>query len=344
VADLLRDYSRFEAIVGRLLESNGFRLETELLTSAGQAADFVASLANATYLVEVKYYRTARPQVSLIEAAAARLLAHIARFNRGYRGMLVVACNLSPELREGLENKFGLVFIDRFDLLSWAANAPTVADELNALLEDSRNPSDIGRGRTVEASIATIVQPAVPPPPQDTIGTDLCQELRGLKRGKATWGAYERLCDRILRYLFPNDLHGWHTQKRTDDGLNRFDYVCRIIPGTDFWSFLVNHLNSRYVLFEFKNYIGKIKQGQVLTTEKYLLEKGLRRVAIIISRSGADRNAVALAQGAMRESGKLMLILDDEKVCEMLHMKERGEDPTDALFDLADEFLLSLPR
>lgn len=117
-----------------------------------------------------------------------------------------------------------------------------------------------------------------------------------------------------------------------------------MLPNTDFWSFLIDHLNSRYVLFEFKNYSGKIKQGQVLTTEKYLLEKALRRIAIILSRNGAEKNAVSMTQGAMRESGKLMLILDDDIICNMLHMKERGDDPTDLLFELADEFLLTLPR
>ena len=51
-----------------------------------------------------------------------------------------------------------------------------------------------------------------------------------------------------------------------------------------------------------------------------------------------------MTQGAMREQGKLILIVNDEKVCEMLHMKERGEDPTDCLFEIADNFLLTLPR
>ncbi|KZX67390.1 hypothetical protein A3724_11155 [Alcanivorax sp. HI0033] len=80
---------------------------------------------------------------------------------------------------------------------------------------------------------------------------------------------------------------------------------------TEFWSFLVEHLNSRYIIFEFKNYVGKIKQGQVLTTEKYLLERGLRKVAIILTRAGADKNALKMMQGAMREHGKLMLAVDD---------------------------------
>lgn len=57
-----------------------------------------------------------------------------------------------------------------------------------------------------------------------------------------------------------------------------------------------------------------------------------------------EADAIKMTQGAMREHGKMRLIVDDELGCKMLHMKQRGEDPTDCLFDLADEFLLTLPR
>lgn len=339
--DKMKIYQRFEKLVADILRANDFIID-DFLAEQDRGYDFGASLARTRYLVEVKYYRTARAQVSLIESAAARLQSSVGPGGQG-KGMLVVACNLQPELRVSLENKFGLVFVDRADLFSWASRAPDLADELNSLLEDRYLPRESTKGRTAQ-EIVIIDIPPRPATPPDTKGSDLCRQLRALKKGKASWSAYEKLCDKMLRYLFPNDLHGWHTQKRTDDGLNRFDYVCRMLPTTDFWSFLIDHLNSRYVLFEFKNYSGKIKQGQILTTEKYLLEKGLRRVAIILSRNGAEKNAVEMSQGAMRESGKLMLILDDEKICRMLHMKERGDDPTDLLFELADEFLLSLPR
>jgi hypothetical protein len=46
----------------------------------------------------------------------------------------------------------------------------------------------------------------------------------------------------------------------------------------------------------------------------------------------------------MRESGKLILILNDTQICQMLEMKEKGSDPTDFLFEITDSFLLSLPR
>lgn len=256
----------------------------------------------------------------------------------------MVSCVLPAGLREALEKKFSVTFVDRVDLRNWAASSPELGEELDALIE--ADPSESQPIRPIQSDPWQTSKPIteVPVPPEDKRGTELCQELGGIKRGKRAWAQYEQVCAKILRYLFPNDLHGWHSQQRTDDGLNRFDFVCRVRPTTEFWKFVIDHLDSRYVLFEFKNYAGKIKQGQILTTEKYLLERGLRRMAIILTRAGAEPHAVVMTQGAMREHGKLMLIINDEKVCEMLHMKERGEDPTDCLFELADNFLLSLPR
>ena len=70
------------------------------------------------------------------------------------------------------------------------------------------------------------------------------------------------------------------------------------------------------------------------------LEQGLRRAATILTRAGAEQDAVKMTQGAMREHGKLMLIVNDDKVCETLHTKDRGEDPTDCLFEVTDDSCL----
>lgn len=304
--------------------------------------DLMAQFIGERWAIEVKYYRTARAQPALIDAAATRLADNSISANVS-NAILVVSCVLSENVREALEEKHGINLVDQSDLRSWCAAYPELAEELEALLEtDPSEPQALTPKRdkpTVSSRPVKYLPRSV-----DTQGTELCLELKSLTKGKASWAKYEKVCEKILKYLFLNDLHGWHSQKRTDDGLNRYDYVCRVRPATEFWKFIIDHLDSRYVLFEFKNYSGKIKQGQILTTEKYLLERGLRRVAIIMTRVGADNHAIAMTQGAMREHGKLMLILNDEKVCEMLHMKERGEDPTDCLFEIADDFLLRLPR
>lgn len=330
---------RFETLVQKILAVNRFSVQP----ATSRTFDFLATLANEIWAVEVKYYRTARAQISLIEAGAARLI------ERGiaagaWKGMLVVSCSIPPGAREELERRYSLLFVDRADLAIWASKAPELLDELAALLDGDSASEPIAHGRDLERTASSTGRLSPSSPPVITAGDDLCRELRALKPGRDTWSTYEKLCNRILRYLFPNDLYGWHKQARTEDGFSKFDYVCRIKPATEFWRFLIDHLNSRYVIFEFKNYTSQIRQGQILTTEKYLLEKALRRAAIIITRTGADRGAYAMIQGAMREHGKLMLVIEDDQVCKMLHMKDRGDDPTDLLFDVADKFLLSLSR
>jgi hypothetical protein len=329
---------RFEQVVRRILEANGF----SVTPMQGHSFDFLASERGTTWAVEVKFYRTPRAQVSLLEAAAAQL-ANRGLIAQAWKAMLVVSAVIPPAVRAQLQQKHGMLFADRTDLASWAARAPELLDELHSILEDSDSLEAQRFGRGIDAAESTGRLPTVPALEVRT-GRELCAKLHELPRGRNGWEAYEHLCDQILRFLFAADLHGWHKQLRTDDGFNRFDYVCRIGPTTEFWRFLLEHLGSRYVLFEFKNYTKEIRQGQVLTTEKYLLERGLRRVAVIITRVGADKGARAMIQGAMREQGKLMLVLNDDHVCRMLHMKDSGEDPTDLLFDVADAFLLSLSR
>lgn len=335
-------WQQFEDLVRRILQANGFDVYVHS-PRGDNGFDFHAQLFGEMWAIEVKYYRTARAQPALIDSAAARVAINGVNANAS-KGMLIVSCFLTGELRNALEQKFSITFVDQVDLRNWCAAHPDLIEELDALLE--ANPTEPHATDPTRQSPASRSRPIKDAPTQspDVKGTELCIELKRIKRGKSSWAQYERTCEKVLKYLFPNDLHGWHSLKRTDDGLNVYDYVCRIRPTTEFWKFVIDHLDSRYILFEFKNYSGRIKQGQILTTEKYLLVRGLRRMAIIMTRAGADPHAVAMTQGAMREHGKLMLILDDEKVCEMLHMKERGDDPTDCLFEIADNFLLTLPR
>jgi len=54
--------------------------------------------------------------------------------------------------------------------------------------------------------------------------------------------------------------------------------------------------------------------------------------------------AVKAAKGALREHGKLILILDNEDLYKMLEMKADGRVPSDYLSGKLDDFLISLSR
>lgn len=337
-----RTWKQFEDLVRRILDAHNYKITVH--SPRGEAGfDFEGLYGADKWAIEVKYYRTGRAQPTLIEAAASRVVNNgIGAHAR--KGMLVVSCVLPPSLRLSLEEKFSIVFVDRIDLRIMASKSPDLVEALDALIEARPYGAEQDRSDWVDPTGAKQSLDGATPVPMSTKGDELCAELKKVPKGRDGWPEYEKLCADILRYLFPNDLEGWHEQMRTDDGLNRFDFVCRIRPATEFWRFVIEDLNSRYALFEFKNYSEEIGQGQILTTEKYLLERGLRRVAIVMTRIGADENATWMAKGAMREHGKLILVVNDEKVCKMLHMRDRGEDPTDLLFQLADDFLLRLSR
>jgi hypothetical protein len=147
-----------------------------------------------------------------------------------------------------------------------------------------------------------------------------------------------------LRYIFEKDLTAWSPQKSSDTRLSFYDLVARVASEHDFWNTIVNQFRSRYIVFEFKNYVDKIKQGQIYTTEKYLFGPALRSTSIIISRNGADTNALAAARGALRESGKLMVNLNIKQLCEMLHLRDNGDDHNTILVAIVDDMLMRLER
>lgn len=51
-----------------------------------------------------------------------------------------------------------------------------------------------------------------------------------------------------------------------------------------------------------------------------------------------------MADGALREHGKLLLFLCDTDLCKMLEMTDFGEDASDYLFELTDKCLMSIGR
>ena len=172
------------------------------------------------------------------------------------------------------------------------------------------------------------------------------EELSDIEEGADKSKEYEVLIEKIIKDIFSNELTLFQRQSRTEDGINIFDMICKIKNGIndDFFTIVEKYYKTKYILFEFKNYSDVIKQGQICTTEKYLFETALRKVAIIITRHGIDKNGMKLAKGILRESGKLIIVLNDEDVKEMIRIHENGEKATTVLERKLDELLTTLEK
>lgn len=345
----IRIFQEFESLVGEILTAEGFNIEGKDVRGmdSGRSVDLVVNWDKRSYICEIKTYRTRRAQLSLIFSAASRLYMMCDEFT--LPGILIVSCKIDKKVRDTIKDRFNVFLFDIEDIYLWGAKAGGLSDRLAALLSIDSTEVESFDGRSVEEilnnlDVSLSSCDATYDDKVTSTGFDLIDALKNISPGRDSWSEYEAICMKVLDFIFKDQLQGWYKQLTSADGVNRYDYVCKISGTNDFWGFLTNHIRSRYIVFEFKNYSKAITQFQIITTEKYLLENASRKVAVILCRKGGDDNSKKMIQGAMRESGKLIMILDDDDLIKMINDRIEGRDASDHLGLLADNFLLQLPR
>lgn len=71
----------------------------------------------------------------------------------------------------------------------------------------------------------------------------------------------------------------------------------------------------------------------------------LRKVAILVSRSGYDVHALQAAKGSLRENGKLILCLTSDNLLEMAGIMTQGiDEPANVLSKILDDLLIHLEK
>ena len=95
----LATWQLFEDLARSILEANNFDVTRNRLRG-DQGFDLLANLGNESWAIEVKYYRTARAQPALIDAAARLEINGITA--QAGKGMLIVSCFLPGKLERRL--------------------------------------------------------------------------------------------------------------------------------------------------------------------------------------------------------------------------------------------------
>lgn len=314
---------RAEELVAELFHALGYRVQREEAVS-GARIDIVATKDETAILVEVVSTADSRNILNKLRADAARLQSVIS-IGDGKEAVIAVVAPLSSAAKEWSESQFHVSVWDIDILLSKAAPFAKLRKQFEDLTSSS---------------------PHRPAEPDNDLGRDLIRELNDHIREKSTHtpSQYEDLCQRVFTYVFDPTLYGFKKQAHTSDGANRYDFICRIRSGQQFWDNLRTDFRTRALLFECKNYDEKITADQVYSTERYLFAGALRTVCFLISRLGPDESCIRAAQGAMRESGKLILLLSNHDLIELIKLKPDDGGPEDFLDEKIWNFVISLPR
>ncbi len=351
----------FVSIVRTAFEDLHFEVEDfdTPATRAGWSSflpDLVIRRGVFAALGEVKFYRSTKVPNDVLRNAAKAVASYPS--DEVQHRAVIISCIVSDLLKKEILESYNVVVWDRSNLANFLLEAgrDDKLEELGKLIMEAQQGSDTqlpyeGVNEDTDRDPLSyfrnelrVADVDVKYDSKKKEENRLIADLNGVPIGKSGWAAFENKCTEILQYLFGNDLSAWQRQQRTDDELLRFDMICRVNSQDDFWRALVDSFYSRYVLFEFKNYKDPIPPSQIYTTERYLFPKALRSTAIIVARNGAHANAITASKGALREHGKLILILDTVDLIEMIRMKDNGDLPSDYLSNKLDDHLISLSR
>lgn len=173
-----------------------------------------------------------------------------------------------------------------------------------------------------------------------TRASDLIAKLDACPIGSSGWKEFEDVCIEILTHLFVPPLSTPKIQPRTLSGVQRRDAVFpnrNISDTSNNWGRLYKELDARMVLFEFKNYdSSEIGKEEVDQARSYMREH-TGRLAIIVCNKEPHASAYRERLTIFNAKGKeVILFVTIDHLKEMLHMKERGEDPSDLIYDLLE--------
>jgi hypothetical protein len=170
----------------------------------------------------------------------------------------------------------------------------------------------------------------------------LRHRLETCPAGQAGWREFEDVSRDILTHLFVPPLREPVIQPRSYSGIDRRDVIFpnRNPPGAGNWGLLRHDLDARLVLVEFKNYdstdIGKDETNQI----RNYLTAAMGRLAILCCNKTPVESAFIKRKSIYSEERKVIIFLTPDDMVEMLHIQDRGEDPSDLIVDLIDQFYL----
>lgn len=171
---------------------------------------------------------------------------------------------------------------------------------------------------------------------------DLISQLKMCIPGKESWVTYQKLVGTIFEKLFCPPLSSPISELSDALKVNRRDFILPNYAENGYWFFLRSKYFAEYIVIDAKNYIGKVKKKEILQITNYLKPHGAGLFGIITCRNGIDYGGSQTQRELWILDRKLVVILTDENLEQMLILKKNGSQPEDILKQIIEDFRLSL--
>lgn len=171
---------------------------------------------------------------------------------------------------------------------------------------------------------------------------ELITQLKLCASGRDSWSVYQKLIGAILEKLFCPPLSSPLSEQSDANRVNRRDYILPNYAESGFWSYLRIRYLADYIVVDAKNYKNKIKKETILQIANYLKAHGAGLFGMIICRNGADSGSLHTRREVWATDRKLIVILEDEDVEQMLLAQRTGTPPESVIKQRIEDFRLAL--
>jgi hypothetical protein len=169
---------------------------------------------------------------------------------------------------------------------------------------------------------------------------ELLRRLDNVPPGRAEWSNYQALCGEILAFLLCPPLANPIGELSNWTRVNRRDFVLPNYATENFWDFMRTYYEAHYVVVDAKNYVGNVRKKEVLQLANYLSAHGAGLFGVIICRNGGDRSAELTRREQWVSYRKMIIILNDNDLRQMIILRTSDNDPSDLLRQKLEDFRL----
>lgn len=176
------------------------------------------------------------------------------------------------------------------------------------------------------------------------IGERLIRQLNSIPVGQKDATDYQQLVFEILNYLFDSELIDGELEVKTYEGTERRDIIYTNDAEKGFWEYIRIHHGCLFVVFEAKN-VEKLEVQHINQISNYIgVRLGL--FGFIVTRNAAGYNITLKTYSVYNDTPgsirKTILVLSDEDLKIMLHLKQRSHNPTQHIQKMYRKFITQL--
>ncbi len=237
-------------------------------TTNNRVWDLIAQKGNQKIFVECKVYKS-----QVVSPSSSNLLLNTIIMKKLKQGvskgnivLLIIFSSVPSFQKNIIYERYGIIVLDIENLVFYSKDNPSLLKKLSQITyfpidHIEGTPSEEAKIFDLKEFISedNIIREVEN---EDYKTRELIQRLKNCKPGKTYSSEYENICEEILRTLFEaNYFNRLTNQYKTQDAHFRMDLIGSLKINQKngesihpLWNMLVQHYNSHFVVFEFKNY------------------------------------------------------------------------------------------